>query len=52
MKPTIKMAGLVTLLVLLNACATTQTAVQPDPRYASVDLKAVACQPVANGSIF
>jgi flagellar L-ring protein precursor FlgH len=52
MIPSIKIAGLIILLGLLNACATTQLAVQPDPRYAPVDLKAVAFQPLPNGSIF
>ena len=40
------------MLGLLNACATNQIVVKPDPRYAPVDLKAVGFQPVANGSIF
>jgi flagellar L-ring protein precursor FlgH len=52
MNPTIKIVGLITMLGLLNACATNQIVVKPDPRYAPVDLKAVGFQPVANGSIF
>jgi flagellar L-ring protein precursor FlgH len=52
MNPTIKIVGLVTILGLLNACATPQTAVKPDPHYAPVDLNTVAFQPVPNGSIF
>jgi len=49
---TIKMIGLVTILGLLNACATNRIEVQPDPMYAPVDLNTVAFQPVSNGSIF
>jgi flagellar L-ring protein precursor FlgH len=52
MNPTIKIVGLITMLGLLNACATNQIVVQPDPRYAPVDLKAVGFQKVVNGSIF
>ncbi|MFT5811318.1 MAG: flagellar L-ring protein precursor FlgH [Rubritalea sp.] len=52
MNSTIKIAGLITLLGLLNACAATQIAVQPDPKYAPIDLTTVAFQPVPNGSIF
>jgi flagellar L-ring protein precursor FlgH len=52
MNSTIKIAGLITLMGLLNACAATQTAVQSDPKYAPIDLTTVAFQPVPNGSIF
>lgn len=52
MNPMIKIAGLVTILGLLNACAASRIAVQPDPQYAPVDLNTVAFQPTPNGSIF
>jgi flagellar L-ring protein precursor FlgH len=52
MNPTIKIAGLVTILGLLNACGATRIAVEPDPDYAPVDLNTVSFQPAPNGSIF
>jgi flagellar L-ring protein precursor FlgH len=52
MNPSIKIVGLILIMMLLNACAATQRAVQPDPDYAPVDLNSVAFQPLPNGSIF
>jgi len=52
MNPIYRIIAMVLISILINACSAARIVVQPDPRYAPVDLKSIAFQPEPNGSIF